>query len=655
MLWLERIREAALRAWQGDEAAERILIVEAHPAIGSSLAELSAAVGGDGGRVVTARVKGLAVPGEEEPLAARALLRLLSPSLARSLPPGSGPAAFARAAMSVIERAEGPLVLVLEEAQRADHATVRAWWALARRLAVPGPSSRAVSVAVLSHPPRENDPWDLADRALGAQIRLRRVRVEPAEAPRRRPGPEQRPSGAFRAVRRVDRSNRAAGWAMRAAAAAIDGRTSEAERLALRAEEAAESADDLVADAAAAVARAVAALGCGAPDSRERLDDAVVAAELAGDPRWIAATQLTTCIAATAAGDLHRGQVAADRAKSGAHLLPRALAALRLGLSAECALRARDGVKAESARRELSDLARAGSIAAGAIEEWIGGLGDRFAQIGSPVARLSSAARRLERYGWHLLAGRAWMDAAAAAETAADMPRALELLSLARAAWSRSGNVESAATVDRLLSEGLSARGARGQPETLEALLPMLDAQSPEEAASRALEVALALVPARGGSVALGSPEFHRVVALRGRALFAAVPGPGDLRLPVVLRSRSGLEIGRLVLDRRESDPRFSREERRLVEVVAELAAASADARDRRSLVRSTPWTSVEGPLPKAGAAARATLDDRLKATEHASLLESLARHGGNLSRTARALGLSRNGLKMKLARHGMR
>ena len=39
---------------------------------------------------------------------------------------------------------------------------------------------------------------------------------------------------------------------------------------------------------------------------------------------------------------------------------------------------------------------------------------------------------------------------------------------------------------------------------------------------------------------------------------------------------------------------------------------------------------------------------------EHAAIAAALAGHGGNLSRTARALGIERNTLKRKLAQLGL-
>jgi DNA-binding NtrC family response regulator len=49
------------------------------------------------------------------------------------------------------------------------------------------------------------------------------------------------------------------------------------------------------------------------------------------------------------------------------------------------------------------------------------------------------------------------------------------------------------------------------------------------------------------------------------------------------------------------------------------------------------------------------TLRDRTDAVERAAIDEALEHHGGNLSATARALGIDRNTLKRKLSKHGLR
>ena len=47
-------------------------------------------------------------------------------------------------------------------------------------------------------------------------------------------------------------------------------------------------------------------------------------------------------------------------------------------------------------------------------------------------------------------------------------------------------------------------------------------------------------------------------------------------------------------------------------------------------------------------------LERLVAATERAAIREALKRSGGNKSQAARSLGLSRNGLAMKMERHGI-
>ena len=91
-------------------------------------------------------------------------------------------------------------------------------------------------------------------------------------------------------------------------------------------------------------------------------------------------------------------------------------------------------------------------------------------------------------------------------------------------------------------------------------------------------------------------------------------------------------------------DPSFSREERRVVEAIAAVAAARllAIAGD------AAPEAAAPPGEPEVGEAA-------LGGAEREVLERALAAHANNLSRTARSLGLSRNGLKMKMSRHGLR
>ena len=75
----------------------------------------------------------------------------------------------------------------------------------------------------------------------------------------------------------------------------------------------------------------------------------------------------------------------------------------------------------------------------------------------------------------------------------------------------------------------------------------------------------------------------------------------------------------------------------------ADLAPEIRDAADARMPRRPPPQRSTI-----------ATLDAAVRHAEHAAISAALAAHAGNLSRTARALGIERNTLKRKLAKLGL-
>ena len=209
------------------------------------------------------------------------------------------------------------------------------------------------------------------------------------------------------------------------------------------------------------------------------------------------------------------------------------------------------------------------------------------------------------------------------------------------------------AQLDHARAEGLSAPGravaSGGAPETLDSIRALASAETADAVVTVALEAASRMIPARGGAAMLGGGPAARTIALRGRTnLFPAFTEAREPRLHAVVRSaRTGVERGRLALDRAAGDPPFSRDERRLLESIAGLAGA---ALDRAALAPARRARAQEG-----NGATLPALDDRMSIVERATLVDALARHDGNLSRTAKALGLSRNGLKMKLTRHGMR
>ena len=144
-----------------------------------------------------------------------------------------------------------------------------------------------------------------------------------------------------------------------------------------------------------------------------------------------------------------------------------------------------------------------------------------------------------------------------------------------------------------------------------------------------------------------------RLLAARGAAALSLgrLHADGQNRGSAPQELAAGASI-RVALARSADDPPFSRDERRLAAAIAELAAAIL------SSIAPAAIATVSAPAPAKPATKKKRplepLDDRLSEVERGVLVEALRRSGNNLSRTARTLGLSRNGLKMKLARHGL-
>ena len=187
---------------------------------------------------------------------------------------------------------------------------------------------------------------------------------------------------------------------------------------------------------------------------------------------------------------------------------------------------------------------------------------------------------------------------------------------------------------------GLGSAGRADATGMLGAAAAIAGASTAPETAAAALDAALSLVPARGGTATLaGDP---RTAVRRGASLLGL---PADARIQAPMRAEGGGETaGVLVLERATGDPAFSREERRVVEAIAAVAAARllAIAGD------VAPEAAAPPGEPEVGEAA-------LGGAEREVLERALGAHANNLSRTARSLGLSRNGLKMKMSRHGLR
>jgi DNA-binding NtrC family response regulator len=93
------------------------------------------------------------------------------------------------------------------------------------------------------------------------------------------------------------------------------------------------------------------------------------------------------------------------------------------------------------------------------------------------------------------------------------------------------------------------------------------------------------------------------------------------------------------------------RELRNLLEQAVLLArGATLDVEDL-ALRRDAPQPAADAAaLARAGAAAGTTLPD----LERMALTQALARTGGNVSRAARELGISRDTLRYRIEKHGL-
>src|SRR5918912_1056194 len=87
----------------------------------------------------------------------------------------------------------------------------------------------------------------------------------------------------------------------------------------------------------------------------------------------------------------------------------------------------------------------------------------------------------------------------------------------------------------------------------------------------------------------------------------------------------------------------------------ARLTPAQLSPELRRTSAPATPQSSIT-PLSAVAPAPgqHITLADALAELERRMIAEALRKHGGNISRAARELGLTRRGLYLKLERHEM-
>lgn len=658
--FVEELRRAALEAAQGVDGAGRVFVVE------SGIAEaLAAALAEDGGRAVIASANGRAsLDG------ARALVRGLEGSASRTLRVESA-ARLVRRTLSALEGAEVPTAVVLNDAGRADEATARWWWSLARRMRASAGSAAApipaILVAVTREEPLPASPWRALDEKLGLRIGVRRLErtgndgdcgLDLARPDEHDPEVDAgRGARAARSPRRARVSpSRTARALTRAIALVLRGDLARAAEAAAEADLAAADDDDLASDAAAELAAAAVAIGAGMDDALARLEGAAVAVALADDAALRATVTVLRAVHFGLEGDLAVSIAAAeDAATDGAAIAPRAreiLVAMRARARTLAGGPSSPSPWQAAARRSRDD---AGPAMRG-LDVWNAAVEAAGRGDGHARAKLMSAAAALEHAHMPLFAGRAWLDAASVAGAAGLDAESAAHTREARRCWERAGCRARVAQLDHARVEGLSAPGravaSGGAPETLDSIRALASAETAEAVVTIALEAASRMIPARGGAAMLGAGSSVRTVALRGRTNlfppFAEAHGP---RLHAVVRSaRTGIERGRLALDRGTADPAFSRDERRLLESIAGLAGAALDRAElapARARKRGAEAGASGDTLPP--------LDDRMSIVERATLVDALARHDGNLSRTAKALGLSRNGLKMKLARHGLR
>ena len=125
-------------------------------------------------------------------------------------------------------------------------------------------------------------------------------------------------------------------------------------------------------------------------------------------------------------------------------------------------------------------------------------------------------------------------------------------------------------------------------------------------------------------------------IAPEAMRLLAAYPWPGNVR-----ELRSEVHRWAVFCDDRVEPGDLAPEIR---------GAGAAAATPKRSAARGG-----EGPTDASAPPALATLADAVRDAEQRAIAAALEAHGGNLSRTARALAIERNTLKRKLAALGLR
>lgn len=510
-------------------------------------------------------------------------------------PAGAGPIALARLARAAL--ADGTTrVLLLDNASAATSVTAKFWWTLAV-LQSEDDAPDGVLLAVCGA--KANDAWSTSAASVRGFVPVRELVVP---APPRIPARTRAKLAAAAPVR----ARRAL---LRATAALLRGTPSAIETAAQLAADASAAGDDAREAAAAALALALRAFPS---DRSQPFRHATALARLAGDDVLAGGASTAARLAA-----LLRGDFAAARALSGpATGLPR------------------------SVRRALQDLG---------IET-----ADRLA----PPERLNAAtfaarAESHERAGRRAVAARLYACAAAAL----GQPFRGATWDRARRLWEVT-DPRLAAAVSAAAAPGLGGTtlpaGAAGIAEAIRASASFVAAGS--AAPGAALELACQLVPCRAATLTTADGS---TLAARGAAALALgrLHADGDGRGSAPQELASGATL-RVVFARAADDPPFSRDERRLAAAIAELAAAVLQPGSPATASASR--TTMDEPAVAPGfrrkrrGPALPPLDDRLSEVERDVLIQALRRTGGNLSRTARTLGLSRNGLKMKLARHGL-
>lgn len=516
-------------------------------------------------------------------------------------PAGAGPIALARQVRAAL--ADGiARVLLLENAGAASAVTAKFWWTLAV-LQSEDDAPDGVLLAVCSA--RANAAWSTAAASVRGLVPVRELVVP--SVPRTRPTRTRvkpLPAKALRGRRAL----------MRATAALLRGTPSAIEAAAQSAADASAAGDDAGEAAAAALALALR----GFPSDRPQpLHRATSLARLAGDDVLADAASTAARLAA-----LLRGDFAAARPLSGPVTgLPR------------------------SVRRALHDLGIATADRADGL------------RIASPerlnAATFAARAESHERAGRRAVAARLYACAAAAL----GQPFRGATWDRARRLWEVT-DPRLAAAVSAAAAPGLGGTtlpaGAAGIAEAIRASASFVAAGS--AAPGAALELACQLVPCRAATLTSADGS---TLAARGAAALSLgrLHADGDGRGSAPQELASGATL-RILFARAADDPPFSRDERRLAAAIAELAAAvlqpgSPAAAGAGASAAAEPAPAM-GFRRKRRGPALPPLDDRLSEVERDVLIQALRRTGGNLSRTARTLGLSRNGLKMKLARHGL-